>query len=326
MQTKSTGNIDHLVCGRQCQPPARRRFQPTVTARFSILLLLAIAIPYGVAQERPLFSSVSELIVLHVTVKDHRGAYVTNLPETAFRVYEDGVPQAIRVFTNQDAPVTVGLVIDTSGSMLPKLKLVVAAAAAFADASNAADDIFGLTFNEQTQNILPSDAPFTSDVAVLHRAFTNNARARGRTALYDAISAGLQYVTRGEHERKVLVVVSDGGDNASRTSFQRVLTETQASNAVIFAVSLFDPEDRDANPKALKQIAEASGGEAFAPGDIAGTRDVMLHIAREIRNAYTIGYASTNPVPDGRLRRIRATVDAPASRGVSVRTRAGYIP
>jgi VWFA-related protein len=288
----------------------------------ALLLLLTRAVAAG---QVPTFSTESDLVVLHVNIKDPRGAYVSGLAQGAFAVLEDGRPQTIRFFANEDGPVTVGLLIDSSGSMQPNRERVIAAATAFAEASNRNDEMFALAFNENVRAALPPTAPFTNDVAVLRDALARTIHARGLTGLFDAISAGLDYLGRGNHERKILVVVSDGGDNASRTSFDEVIRKTQASNAVIYTVALVDPLERDANPKLLKQIARASGGEAFAPRDIREITEVLRHIARDIRQTYTIGYVSTNSARDGAFRLVRVIVDAPNRRRLVVRTRAGYL-
>jgi Ca-activated chloride channel homolog len=278
-----------------------------------------------VAQDRPVFSSESDLVVIHATIKDRDGAYVTGLTRDAFAILEDGRPQNAQLFTHEDAPVTVGLLIDSSGSMQPNRERVIAAAAAFAEASHPSDEIFALAFNDSVRAALPPTAPFTSDVATLQGALTNTIRAYGRTALFDAIEAGLAYLGRGRHERRVLVIVSDGGDNASRTTFGEVVSKTQTSNAVIYTVALVDPVERDTNPGLLRRIAQANGGEAFAPRNADDITEVLRHIARDIRHTYTLGYVSTNSARDGAFRKIRLIVQSPDRRRLIVRTRSGYL-
>jgi Ca-activated chloride channel family protein len=276
-------------------------------------------------QDRPVFSAKSDLVVLHVTVKDKKGKYVTDLPEDAFVVTEDGRQQSIRFFAAEDSPVTVGLLIDSSSSMLPNRDRVIAAATAFAESSHPDDELFALAFNETVQPALPPDGPFTSSAVALRRAVTRVIHPRGRTALFDAIAAGLEYVGHGRHERKVLVVVSDGGDNASRLTFEDVLTKAEASNVFIYTMAVVDPLERDANPKLLKKIARATGGEAFAPANSAKITAVLQRIARDIRHAYTIGYVSSNETRDGSFRKIRVTVQTRDRRALVVKTREGYL-
>ena len=277
------------------------------------------------SQERPLFSTESDLVVVHANIKDRSGAYVTGLTREAFAILEDGRPQKAELFASEDAPVTVGLLIDSSGSMQPNRERVIAAAAAFAEASHPSDELFALAFNDSVNPALPAAAPFTSDVVVLQGALTNTIRANGRTALFDAIAAGLEYLGRGRHQRRVLVIVSDGGDNASRTTFEEIVTKTQASNAVIYTVALVDPVDRDANPGLLRRIAQANGGEAFTPKNADAITEVLQRIARDIRHTYTLGYVSTNNVRDGAFRQIRLIVQPPDRRRLVVRTRSGYL-
>jgi VWFA-related protein len=276
------------------------------------------------AQNAPAFTAESALVVLHVTVRDKQGHYVGGLAKEAFDIFEDGRPQVVSFFTAEDAPVTVGLLVDSSGSMQHNRDLILAAAATFVERSNPDDEVFGLTFNDDVRPALPPGTQFTSDPQVLRRALADTITTSGRTALYDAIADGIDYLASGQHERKVLVVVSDGGDNASETTFDRILTQVRASNVVVHAVGLVDPAEPDANPKRLRQLAEASGGIAFRPGNANQVRDALERVALDIRSAYTLGYAPADTA-DGGFRRIRAGVRAPNARGVVVRTRAGYM-
>lgn len=272
----------------------------------------------------PIFSADSELVVLQVTVTDNRGAYVDGLSRDAFGVIEDGVPQTVRFFADADTPVTVGLLVDSSGSMYANRRLVIAGAASFADASHPRDEIFALAFNETVRPALPSTSPFTSDGTVLRAALERVIAARGRTALYDAIAAGVDYLGRGTRQRKVLVVLSDGADNASRITREAAVRQAQASNAAIYTIALVDPAARDANPALLRDLARESGGESFRPdepGEIAAAFD---RIARDIRRTYTLGYIPSNSAHDGAFRRVRVVVTAPPGRSLVVRSRAGY--
>jgi len=293
-------------------------------ARAAAIVLL-VTLGAGAQTPRPQFSTRTDVVVLHATVKDRRGGYVTGLTKEAFAVFEAGEPQAISVFAAEDAPVTVGLILDNSGSMQPNRERVIAAAESFATTSNPQDELFALAFNEEVRAALPDSAPFTSDVPTLRTALVRTLSTRGRTALFDAIIGGLRYLDRGRHGRKMLLVVSDGGDNASRATFHDVLSHAQASNALIYTVALLDPLDRDNNPRLLKRLAEATGGEAFRPRDTADIDDVLRHIARDIRHTYTIGYVSTNGSRDGAYRPVRLAVRSPDGRRIVVRTRAGYV-
>ena len=290
----------------------------------SAVAAVYLATPHATAQDRPSFTSESQLVVLHVTVKDQQGRYVAGLPQDAFSIFEDNRPQSVSFFSSEDAPVTVGLLVDNSGSMQPNRDLVLAASTAFIERSNPQDEVFALTFNETIEAVLPSAMPFTSDPAVLRDALAHAISTRGRTALYDALAAGEEYLARGQFERKALVVVSDGGDNASDTTFEQILNLTQASNVVIHAVGLVDPVDEEANPKRLKQLTQASGGVLFQPRNAKQVADAIERVALDIRNAYTLGYVPASASPSG-FHRIRVVVRAPGGRNVVVKTRAGYM-
>jgi Ca-activated chloride channel homolog len=275
-------------------------------------------------QETPTFSANSELVALHVTVRDKKGSYVTGLTQDAFNVVEDGQAQSVRLFTDTDTPATIGLLIDSSGSMYQHRQVTIAGATTFAAASHPADEIFAIAFNEYVTPVLPTSTPFTNDGSTLRNALERNVNSRGRTALYDAIAGGVDYLSRGTRERKVLVLLSDGGDNASRTSKEDALHKAQSSNAVIYTIALIEPDSRDANPDLLKELSLASGGEMYRPRDSGGIADVLGRIARDIRHTYTIGYTPTNTTRDGAFRSVRVVVTAPPGRPLVVRSRTGY--
>jgi Ca-activated chloride channel homolog len=293
----------------------------------AVVIAAILLLPPGVTLqgEQPVFTADSELVVLHVTVKDKRGAYVSGLPQEAFGVIEDGRAQTVRVFTDTDTPVTVGLLVDSSASMQPNRRVVIAAASSFAEASSPRDEIFALAFNENVRPVLPPTAPFTSDSTVLRAALERSVTARGRTALYDAITAGITYLSRGTRERTALVVLSDGGDNASQTTQEASVRKALASNAIIYTIALVAPGVHEANPTLLKELAQASGGESFRPDAPREIAQVLGQIARDIRHTYTIGYTSTNTARDGAFRRVRVVVTAPPGRPLVVRSRAGYM-
>jgi VWFA-related protein len=209
--------------------------------------------------------------------------------------------------------------------MLPVREGVITAASAFAETSNRDDEIFALTFNERVNAVLPATAPFTGDAGALRAALRGAFLPRGRTALHDAVAAGLEYVSRGRHLGKVLVVVSDGGDNASAATFDGILRATQIANTVVYTIAVVDPLERDVNPKRLEKLAEASGGEAFRPSSLAGIEETFRRIAHDIRNTYTIGYVPPDAARGNAFRRIEVLVSAPGRRGLRVRARQGYL-
>jgi len=277
----------------------------------------------GFQQEPPRFSVASELVVLNVAVRDPHGGYLADLPQEAFSVLEDGKSRPVDFFSREDTPATVGLLVDNSGSMQPNLERVLAATRAFADSSNAEDELFVLAFNEAVRSALPASQPFTNQGAVIRDALAEVFHARGRTALFDAISEGLNYLRRGQRQRGVLVLLSDGGDNASKTTLQETMAQTQASNAVVYAISIFDPEDRLNNPKLLRTIAAATGGAAFAPKNGTEINEALQRIARDIRGSYTIGFVPAAIDSPG-IHHVKVLVNPPDHRKVDVRTRTAY--
>jgi VWFA-related protein len=288
------------------------------------LILTIIGSTVGLARQHATFGTTSELVVLHVNVRDREGGFVTDLPQRAFSVFEDLRPQTLRLFVDDDTPVTVGLLIDNSISMRESRELVVAAAGAFARSGHAEDEIFALAFNEHVAPVLPPTAPFTSDATILAAALHDAISARGKTAFFDATIAGLAYAERGRHPRKVLVVISDGGDNASATTFDAVVTRAQESNATIYTVVLADPLDPEANPGRMATLARISGGETFTPRSAREISGVLQAIARDIRHTYTLGY-TPDKAPDGTFRRVRVIVTPSDGRRLVVRTREGYL-
>lgn len=279
---------------------------------------------------KPTFSTESEVVVLHVAVKDRKGGYVAGLDQESFRVLEDKRPQEISFFSSQDAPVTVGLLIDSSGSMAPNRDLVIAASMAFTKSMNPQDEFFVLGFNEHIHAPLPRDKPFTNSEPVLRVALVQAIKARGQTAIYNAVDAGLDYVQRGGFERQVLVVVSDGGDNASAVTRAQVLANAQASNAVIYTIALVDPMDPEADPGFLRQLSESTGGVAFRPKNAEEIEEILQRVAQDIRNMYTIGYVPSDVSASGKarkdsLRRVAVDVRLPTGQKLAVRTRRAYL-
>jgi VWFA-related protein len=263
------------------------------------------------------------LVVLPATVTDRQGGFVSNLAEQDFEVFENGVRQRIQLFRNEDIPVTVGVVVDRSTSMLRKLAEVSAAARTFVQSSNPDDEMFVINFNEKVSLGLPVAIRFTNDTVKLENAITGKP-AGGQTALYDAIVRALQELQAGSRDKKVLIVVSDGGDNASANKLAQVMKLAGQSSAVIYTIGVFDEDDPDRNPGVLKRLAQATGGEAFFPNQLSEIAPICEGIARDIRHQYTIGYVPAKAAPDGAYRAIRVIARA-KGRQLSVRTRTGYI-
>jgi VWFA-related protein len=285
--------------------------------RFIVALaLLPLA---GARAQQPPFRAETRLVVLHATVRNARGALVTSLERGAFMVYENGKRQPVTLFRRDDIPVSLGLLIDNSGSMRALRSKVEAAALALARASNPQDEIFVLNFNDKAR----IDVPFTSDVKVLEAGIAR-VDSIGGTAMRDALAMAQTYL--GEHgtrDRKVLLVITDGIDNASVVTRDRIQKQAEERDTVIFALGLFGAEDRGKQGRhELDQLTERTGGMAYYPAGIDEIGEVALEIARQIRNQYTIAYAPLNQALDGTYRAIRVTVAA--RERLSVRTRAGY--
>ena len=276
-----------------------------------------------VSAQQPAFRAGStELVVLPVVVTDKQGRFISDLDRERFSVFDNGRRMPIEIFTNEDAPLTIGLVIDASGSMRPKIGEVITASIAFARSSNPQDELFAIRFNDDVKDVV-RDRPFllASDLAALGAAL-GSMRPDGRTTLYDAVLAGLEHLALGSRARKALVLVSDGGDNASEATLDRVLARARASNAAIYTIGLFDPDDLDKNPGVLKSLARTTGGERFLPRSPGELLQACERIAREIRSGYTLGYAP--PDRDGTYHRVRVDVQPSPSQKLTVRTRPGY--
>ena len=262
-------------------------------------------------------------VVLNATVENRKGVHVSGLTQDNFQVFEDHARQQIKSFIHVDIPVTVGLVIDNSGSMGPKRADVIAAALAFARSSNADDEMFVVNFNEHVSFGLPADTPFTDQVPQLETALSK-IRADGRTALYDAVAAALDHLKKSHRDKKVLIVITDGGDNASVQTLDAVTTMAIKSDAILYTIGLFDEVDPDRNPRALKHLANSTGGEAYLPESLQDLLPACEHIAHDIRTQYAITYLPANQKADGTYRAIHVRAKAPGYGRLSVRTRPGY--
>jgi len=288
----------------------------------SALVLCCIPALRASAQEASFRSASSELVVLPVVVTEKDGRYVADLTTNHFSVFDNGRRMPIELFSNEDTPVTVGLVVDASGSMRPKIGEVIAGTMAFAKASNPHDELFAVRFNDDVADAV-ADRPFllASDLGDLESAMTS-VRPDGRTALYDGIMAGLDHLALGSRPRKVLLVISDGGDNASEATLDSVLKRARESSVAIYTIGLFDDNDIDRNPRVLKRLADETGAERLLPRSPGDLLRACAHIAREIRSGYTIGYVP--PDRDGAYHRVRVVVEPTPPRRLSVRTRPGY--
>jgi Ca-activated chloride channel family protein len=273
------------------------------------------------------------LVVLHATVLDHKGRMVNNLKESDFRVSEDGVPQKLSVFSHADIPVTMGIVIDDSGSMRTKRASVNAAALTFVKTSNPQDQVFVVNFNDNYYLDTPGD--FAQNMEEL-KAALDKIDSRGGTALRDALMASIDHLRLGNRDKKVLLVVTDGEDNESRYTLEELLRSAQKSNVVIYAIGLLGDEEPGGlfkmkggeakrAAKALKELTEATGGQAYFPKSLDQVENTCVQIAHDIRNQYTLAYYPTNAAKDGTYRTVRVQAFNPENHhALDVRTRTGY--
>jgi VWFA-related protein len=265
------------------------------------------------------------LVDLHTTVLDKTGHLVLNLPQNAFTVYENGVKQQIRKFMREDVPVSMGLIVDNSGSMRMKRAAVEAADLALVNDSNHDDEVFVVNFNDEAFLDLPAGKSFTNDIKEMKEALTR-LDSRGGTALFDAIRMSIGHLKEKAHrDKKVLVVVTDGNDNSSNITLEQLVKIAQQSEVLIYSVGLLSEEEHGearAAEKALKALATATGGEAYFPKEVSEVDRIAHQVARDIRGQYSIQYTPSNAAMDGTYRTIKVTVNA--SGHPTVRTRSGY--
>ena len=286
---------------------------------------LTNAQPAGSVQEEPQYTirTTARLVLLDVSVKDASGGLVGGLKQENFQVRENGKLQQITQFAHADIPVTVGLVVDESGSMRPKHAQVITAALAFIGASNPQDEMFVINFNEKARRGLPDIQLFSDNLEQLRAALWRGV-PEGRTALYDAIDMALHQIDYGRRDKKTLIVISDGGDNVSTQTLQHVMNEVLDSVATVYTIGIFDEDDPDRNPQVLKRIAEISGGGAYFPNELNQVVPICRAIAKDIRARYTIGYIP----PSGESkseRRIQVEARSASGQKLVVRTRTRYL-
>ena len=266
----------------------------------------------------------TDLVVLHATVLDKQGKPVTELTQDHFKVYENKVEQQLKIFKQEDTPVSVGILVDNSGSMRDKRKGVNVAALKFVQASHSMDEVFIVNFNDEPF----LDTDFTDNLKLLEEGL-EKIDARGGTALYSAIDASLKHLNeKGTRDKKVLLAVTDGEDNASRLSLEEIVKTVQRSDAVIYTVGLLSGESSRSvrrTKRALEALSKASGGKAYFPGSLSEVQSIAGNIADDIRNQYVLAYTPTALVKDGSFRRVEVKLSAPRKYGeLSVRTRTGY--
>jgi Ca-activated chloride channel homolog len=265
----------------------------------------------------------SALVVLPVKVTDSQGNFVSGLQRQDFHVFEDGRLQNVALFKEEDTPVTVGLVVDHSTSMGPKIPAVILAVNAFAHSSNPDDEMFVVDFNENVSVELMGGKPFTHDVYELQKAISA-VSAQGQTALYDAVIEGLTHIELGQWDKKALIVVSDGGDNASHAKFSEVLDSAQRSRVIIYCIGLVDEAGEEENPHVLRKLSDVTGGITFLTKRSDEAAKFMRQIARDLREQYTLGYVPPPKTARETFRKVVVEVTSPSGAKLHVRTRPGY--
>jgi VWFA-related protein len=284
-----------------------------------LLVIAALALNVQAQDNETTFHADARLVVLHASVVDKSGKLLTELPRTAFKVFENNIEQPIKTFRREDVPVSLGLIIDNSGSMRNKRKRVEAAALAAVKASNPRDEVTVINFNDEPFQ----DVEFTNDIKKMEEGLTK-IDSRGGTAMRDAVSAAIDYVkAKGKHDKKVLFVVTDGNDTAStQITLEKLVQKAHESEVLLYFIGLLNEEDKREAKKAkraMESLAQASGGAAVFPAEV---QQVALSMANEIRNQYIITYTPTNQSLDGSFRQIKVVANGPGR--PMVRTRTGY--
>jgi VWFA-related protein len=265
------------------------------------------------------------LVVLLASVVDSRNRFVPELRQENFRIYEDKVEQKVAVFRREDIPITLGLVVDNSGSMRDKRERVNSAALTFVKTSQRQDEVFVVNFNDEFY--LDLDKDFTNDPIELREAL-ERIDSRGSTALFDAVIGSLDHLRKGTKDKKILLVITDGEDNASRKTLEVAVEEAHKSDAVIYAIGLLSQDSkREANraKRALLALTTATGGMSFFPESVEAVQSICGQVAADIRNQYVLAYYPTNTAKDGTFRSVHLELNPPRGLGkLEVRTRTGY--
>jgi len=266
----------------------------------------------------------TDLVVLSVGVQDSHGVNVRGLTASDFKVYEDGQVQAIKQFASEERPVTVGIVVDASGSMRKKQSEVITAALSFVKASNPQDEIFVVNFNDQASLGLPPDTAFSSDPGRLRDALLGRYPS-GRTALYDALALAANHLAEGKWERKALLLISDGGDNNSDRSFSDAVRAVEESAATLYNIAFYDPEEPEHNLGTLRRLSKMTGGETFVPMNLSEIGPLCLRVAADIRASYTLAYTPPQQDQHSKPRKLKVIAANPGGGKLVTRTRTTYI-
>lgn len=267
-------------------------------------------------------------VVLYASVFDEGNHLVNDLKQDDFHIFEDGVPQTIVGFQHSDIPVSMGILIDNSGSMRDKRAAVNTAALDLVKASNSQDEAFIVNFSDEAF----IDQDFTSDINKLRDGLAR-IDSKGGTALYDAVVASADQLAKGaKRPKQVLLVVTDGEDNASSLSLEQTIHRVQdLQGPVVYSIGLLfgdgggGREGRRAK-RALKDLSDETGGAAYFPRSLDEVDQICAEVARDIRNQYTLGYHSTKPAKEGGYRQVKIVAHAQKHGKLTVRSRNGYYP
>jgi Ca-activated chloride channel family protein len=310
-----------------------------VVVRALVAVFCACAILFGqsepkdiAAKDTTAFRADSTLVLVPVSVTDPSNRYVLGLGKEDFHLYEDDVEQKVTHFSNEDAPLSIGLLVDTSGSMGAKLDTSRRAVSEFLKTLNASDEAFLVQFSDQAQLAVP----LTSDARAIESSMTT-ATSGGLTALLDAVNLGLQQMKRAKNPRKALLVISDGGDNNSRYTATQISDLVREADVQIYAMGVFEPSlsfglgggklgtaEMD-GPRLLSAIAEQTGGRALAATNLRELPGIAERIGIELRNQYVLAYTPQNPGHDGKYRKIEVKLQQPkALPALKARWRLGY--
>jgi Ca-activated chloride channel family protein len=254
-----------------------------------------------------------ELAIVNVTVTDPYNRFVTGLEPDNFRVFEDKIEQEVVNFSSEDVPISIGVILDLSGSMADKLGNAKQAAIQFLRTANPQDEFFLIGFNEHAELL----SPFTSNVEEL-QGHLLSASAKGRTALLDAIYLGLSEMRAAQNGKRALLIISDGGDNSSRYNEKDIKRLVRESDTQLYSIGIFDsiefrgrtPEELN-GPTLLEEMTELTGGRSFAVENLNALPDIAAKIGVELRSQYILGYRPSNKAHDARWRKIKVKLRTP---------------
>lgn len=268
----------------------------------------------AVVQERPGALRVdTTLVQINVTVTDPLNRFVTGLEKEHFRLFEDKVEQKILDFSAEDAPLSIGLVFDTSGSMGPKLQKSRQAAAQFFKTANPQDEFFLVEFSDRPQLVVP----FTPDTDELQNRL-DFTQSKGKTALLDGVYLAMNQMKKAHNPRKAILIISDGGDNNSRYTESEIKNAVREADVQIYGIGIFEPlgsrgrtPEEQMGPSLLNEVAELTGGRSYSVENLNELADIAAKIGIELRNQYVLYYSSTNQARDGKYRHVNVKLVQP---------------